>query len=834
MKVLFPMLLAVFPVLAQQRPPDDGPPPIGPVEEVPLPTEEDLLDASDLDPATPESVRLDFAAGFDFARETQTLTSRGAIRAVADTGMSLRADGGRYEGNAKRLVAEGAVKLETETGVEIFADRAVLDDAARTVTLTGDVSIYRGQFLQRGDRVVYQIDTGKLDSSGLRTGVDPLLLEADGFTVEERDGRQVFVGRNAGVTTHDVREPAFWVRADETTVYPGDRVTFRNMTLRVNDVPLFWLPYFAQPLDGKLGYHFVPGGRSNWGPYLLNSYGIMLGDDEDAWLLSRWNFDLRAKRGLAAGIDLIDRRLEDNENLTGLSLYYANDLDPTLSRSGLPRPFVNEDRWRARLRQRAELPFEGGDRWRLEANLTALSDNYFLEDFAPDEFTVNPAPDNTLGLFRRDDHSLFGLAARFDINPFYRSETRLPEISFDQSRRPLFGTPILHEGRSSFAVIREEIGSSNRAIARTILNLPAGSRRVPGLLNRLPPYERRLVRQLRALPPGSPQIPSRTTQLLDPGYTRFHSYQSLSLPTKIGGWLNLTPEIGAGYSHYGSVNGPAKSLSRNHFYAGAEASVKFSRDYGDLVDRSLGLDGLLHVVRPYARLSHLDTDELNPLFPTVDRENFTTRPRTLDPNRFNAIDSLRDWSIFRVGVRNSLITRRDGQSYEWLSLNSYIDRFWEDPELDRTLSNLYNDLTWEPLPWLGLDLETQFPIVSDGSDFSEVNARLRFMPTENIELSVANRFLDNHPILVDSNRINFRGYARLSDDWGVGTSHVWELDDGTLEIQQYNLHRDFDYLTGALGFSIRDNRLKTEYGLVLSLTLKDFPSASVPLGLDAP
>lgn len=831
------LLLCSLPLLAQDAPdPADEPAPIKPVEPVPLPTDVDLVDAEELAPTKPTSVELDFAGGADYVKATQTVTSRGAVTATADTGMTLRANRGQYEGANKLLKVEGDVHLKTETGVEIFADRGVLDDEKQTVTLTGNVSIYQGPTLQRGNQVVYYMKDRKFDASGLKTGVDPLLLEADGFTIEERNGKQVFIGRNAGVTTHDVEDPAYWVRADETTIYPDDRVTFRNLKLYAGETPIFWLPYFSQPLDADLGYHFIPGARTNWGGYLLNSYGIMLGGDDGAsgaepWLLSRWNFDIRTRRGLAGGFDLIDRRVEDNPNLTGFSFYYANDLDPTISRTGLPRPVLNEDRWRAMMQYRFELPFEDGN-WRIDTNLTALSDNYYLEDFDPKSFRTDPNPDNTIGLFRHDDSSLLGLVARVRPNPFYRSDARI-ELSLDQSRRPLFGLPILHEGQTSLGLVEEEMGTGTRSNVRAALTLPAGNPRLPVILSQLPPYERQLVLRIRALPAASPAIPSLLTQLYEPGYTRFHTYQELSMPLKVGGWLNITPEVGAGYTGYSSANGPENSFDRMLLYVGAEASVKFSKDYGDYYNRDWGLDGLLHVVQPYLRYSLVSAENNEPLFPSVDREYITTRPRTLAPNRFTAIDSLRDWHIIRIGMQNRLITRRDGQSYEWLTLDTYIDGFFEDPELNRSFSNLYNDLTWHPLPWLDVALETQVPILNDGSEYSEVNTRFRFMPNENVEFSIGSRYLNNHPILTDSTRIDLTGYIRLNDKWGIGATHIWELDDGTLELQQYTIHRDFNHWIASLGFSSRDNRVDNEYGVVLAFTLKDFPSASVPLSIDS-
>jgi len=107
------------------------------------------------------------------------------------------------------------------------------------------------------------------------------------------------------------------------------------------------------------------------------------------------------------------------------------------------------------------------------------------------------------------------------------------------------------------------------------------------------------------------------------------------------------------------------------------------------------------------------------------------------------------------------------------------------------------------------------------------------MPNENLEFSVGHRVLDNHPVLSDSHRIDVRAYARLSENWGVGAFQLWELDDGTLEVQQYTVHRDFNHWVASMGITHRDNLYQDEFGVIFSITLKDFPSASLPFRLDA-
>lgn len=736
---------------------------------------------------------------------------------------------------------QGGVKVTGDNGLEVFADSAVLDFKAETVTLTGEVRVYQGNLFQRGDRAVYYYERKFLDASGLRASLDPILLEAGKFTVEDRDGEKVYVGEDAGITTHDVQDPNFWVRSKKTTIYPGDKVVFNDLRLYAGDVPVLWLPYLSQPLDAELGYHFIPGSRSNWGAYLLNTYGIMLGGDynaetgenEDAWLLSRWHLDLRARRGVGTGVDFVDTRIENKDELRGLSIYYLNDLEPDISRSGVPRGMVNEDRYRIELKHRMNLDFPEDADWRIDSNLTLLSDPYYLEDYATSEYRTNPAPDNTLGIYRRDEGSLLSLYGRFRINDFYRSDTRLPEIAFDQARAPLFDLPVLHEGNASFGIIGEQAADPTRdAILEPLLGLTAGDPAARPLLQQLSGFDREIAGRILALPLNDPRRDALRTQLLDSGYSRFNTYQELSMPMTLAGFFNVTPEAGLGYTRYDSVDGPVDSLDRTYFHVGAESSVKFSKDLGNFQNRSWGLDGLKHILQPYAHWSIISSNDVDPEDPLVDRLTPTTRPRPLDPTRFTAVDELQSWNVLRLGTRNRLLTKRDGQSFEWLYLDSYIDAFIDDPEGQRNYSNLYNDVRWQPLPWMGLDLGTQFPIASGGSGFNEFSSRLRFMPTQNFEFSFGYRMLNGHPVLVDSNRVDVKTYTRLNENWGIGSRHTLEFDDSTLELQQYSLHRDLGNWVAGLGLTHRDNRLADEYGVIFSLTLKDFPSVTLPFEID--
>jgi len=178
--------------------------------------------------------------------------------------LKINNQGGTISGNTETGVRLGGpVKSEGDNGMEMFSSTALLDLKAKTVTLEGDVIVYQGNLMQRGERAVYFYERKFLDASGLRASLDPILLEAGRFTVEQQGEKQVYVGHDSGITTHDVEDPNYWIRAKKTRIYPGEKIIFNDMRIYAGDVPVFWLPYLSQPLDAELGYHFIPGARSN-------------------------------------------------------------------------------------------------------------------------------------------------------------------------------------------------------------------------------------------------------------------------------------------------------------------------------------------------------------------------------------------------------------------------------------------------------------------------------------------------------------------------------------------------------------------------------------------
>ncbi|MFY7816894.1 MAG: hypothetical protein ACOVRB_00875 [Akkermansiaceae bacterium] len=813
------LLTAVLPIAAQevlQPPTEVAPPPPVAIPPVSL--------TPNVPQGHPQEVNLEMPEGVDIAIQGK-LTPLGS--------------------DGRKFLVSGPIELKTNRGEEVFADRAELDLESSTYTLLGNVSVFNGPMIQRGNRVVYDLKTKKLDTQALSISYDPIILESGRFEMtEDEQGNRIFMGTSAGITTNDVQSPNYWLRADRTTLYPGERVVFDNLKLYIGDTPVFWLPYLSQPLNADLGYRVLPGGRTNWGLFLMQSYGIMLGGDDShilgedkPWLLSRWRFDARSRRGLAGGVDLLDTRVEDNPNLGWLRLYYADDLDPSIGRSGIPRGPVGSNRYRTEFQYRTPLSFhdslDADAEYAMNYDLHLLSDNHMLEDFDPRFYRDNAQPDNTVFLTRRSENSLFTALARLRLNDFYRADQRSPELSFDQIRRPIRDSGVLHEGQTSFGVYQENMADPTRDnLLGSLLSLPDGDPGLGRLYPQVGRYEKLLIEQMRDLPPGDPRYDKIYQQLTQPEFIRFHTYQEFSTQKTVADWLHLTPHIGTGYTRYFHVGGPVNDQDRTLFSTGMEASVKVHRDYPDFQLDDRGVNGLRHTIQPYANWSYLSAGELGENAPAIDRMAFMTRPAPINVGRFVAIDDLSNWNLVRLGVRNRLTTQRNEGSHVWMFMDTYLDSYINDPELDRDFSNLYNDISWLPLPWLAVDLQTQFPIISSGSGYNEFTTGLRFMPTPDFEFSIQQRNLTNHPFLPDSNRVNFRAYNRVNENWGLGIVHQWEFDDSTLEWEQYTVHRNFENWIVSAGLTRRDNRVRSEYGFMISFTLKDFPDVTMPFRID--
>ncbi|MBV9492316.1 MAG: hypothetical protein JO069_21690, partial [Verrucomicrobia bacterium] len=278
------------------------------------------------------------------------------------------------------------------------------------------------------------------------------------------------------------------------------------------------------------------------------------------------------------------------------------------------------------------------------------------------------------------------------------------------------------------------------------------------------------------------------------------------------------------------------------YNAGVEASFKLSRSFEGVQSRWLGLDGLRHIIQPYTDFSYVNTPTLkaqSPLNPIAqpgdilpfDRFIPSTQEPPIDFPQFNAIDSIDHWTIWRLGVRNRLQTRRDGGTLNWLDIDSFVDVNFKNPYQQGSYSDLITRMRFNPVPWLGLTVNSQLPVIYRNG-FYEVDTYLSWTVTPSWFLSVGDAYLSHNPSIPNGNQISLQTYYRINDNWGLSVYEEYEATTQQWQVQRYQIHRDLSSWIATVGLEARDNGGgKRSVTVSLSLTLKALPQFGFPVNL---
>lgn len=700
--------------------------------------------------------------------------------------------------------AHGNVAIHTGDA-DIYADHIRYNPKTHEVIAEGNVRIYRtaGTFI--GERAIYNTETKTVQAVDIKTDKQPFLVSGAQVTPISEGAFMVSKGT---FTTHDSSHPDFRLVARKMRVYEGDRVVFSNVTFYVRNVPIFWWPYMYQSLDDSFSYMVSPAYLSSWGMSLLGRVSMPITDD----IKAMFRLDYRYRRGVAFGFDPDFRFGKDKQSWAHLRTYFLKDENPEINNTAIPRTNISEGRYRVSLQSRTKFTED----IIAITDITKLSDAYVLEDFFQSEFRVNPQPDNIVAVTKTNPNYTITALGRFQANEFFQTTERLPEVAFDVKRLPIFNSPVFYEGETSLADLRRS-------------------------------YEE-----------GS--------GFHDYGTLRVDSFHQFTLPTTWFGWLSVVPRAGFRATYYDETrdlgrtiitpsNNPfipdflnvdtievagttvpqpvftAGNKLRTVFNGGVESSFKMTKTWENAQTNALGLDGLKHVVQPFANFSFVSTSESDPAsILQFDRYQPSTQLRPIDFPQFTTIDSIDNWTMLRFGVRNRLLTRRDDATMSWMDIESFMEVNFDNPFDKTQYSNLFNKLYFTPVPWMSFGISSQVPVFEKG--FTEVNTHVNVQPIPNLQFSFEHRYLNSNPFFDNSSLYVLGGYYRIDDNWGIGFSEQYEGTTGVLEQQRYSIYRDLTSWVASFGAIIRDNGGVKEYGVLLTFTLKALPKFSFDLNFD--
>ncbi|MEP6602377.1 MAG: LPS assembly protein LptD [Spartobacteria bacterium] len=721
-----------------------------------------------------------------------------AINAPKDQPVEITSTGETtYEGGLATARDNVAIHIGD---TDIYADYAQYNSQKHEILVQGNARIYRDVSMYVGEQAIYNTETKQIRAVNMQTEYFPYFVS--GAKISSLSEQNAYLIENGTFTTHDAPTSDFHLRARTVRVYENDHVVFQNVTFFVGRVPIFWWPYVYQRLDDAFSFSISPAFLSSWGPSLLTEITFPIREN----IKGRLHVDYRTRRGVAVGFDSDVEYGKDKKSWVNLKTYYLQDQNPLLNRTDVPRGLVSAGRYRVTLEDHTQFT---DDIYGI-IDITKLSDPFVMQDFYHNDFRIDPVPDNVVSLAKTNPFYTLTAIARFQANEFFEQTERLPEVVLDVKRHALFGGPIFYEGETGVADLHR--------------NFASGS------------------------------------DFQDYGSWRFDSFHQLTYPNTYFDWLSIVPRAGFRETYYSKTRDlgqtifepsenplvpafllPEPTLEmpilnggdkfRDVVNLGVEASFKMSREWENAQSRTLGLDGLRHIIQPFTNFSWVSNGGPDPReILQFDRYEPSTQLRPIDFPQFTSIDSIDRWTVWRVGVRNRLLTRRDDLTVSWLDLQTYFDANIDNP-YDRTpYSNLFNRLRFTPLPWASLVINSQIPVFDKG--FTEVNTNVIIQPIANMQVSVGHRYLNSNPFFNNSSLFVVGGYYRFDDNWGIGLQEQYEAANGVLEQQRYSIYRDLTSWVASLGAVIRDNGGIKEYGVLLTFTLKAFPKFGFDLNFD--
>jgi len=662
----------------------------------------------------------------------------------------------------------------------LTANSASVNNKTGDVDADGNVRIQSSDMLWVGDHVHYNFKTHVMRTEQFRTGRLPIF--AGGESLSGDTSNKVYYAHDAFVTTDDVADPAYVVRATTIKIIPGKCVKMWNAVFYLDGVPVFYFPYYERNIGPRANnLTITPGYRSRYGAYLLNTYNWYLGDVADG----KFHADIRSRRGPGIGPD-VNLHMGQWGNAT-IKYYYQYDNNANYSTNVYPY-YGNIPR----NRQRFYMDWQATPATNLDlkALVNYQSDPLFLHDFFEGYYTQNPQPNTFVEANQRWDNWSLDALSTPRVNSFFSQVERLPDVKLTGFRQQVLDTPVYYDTESSVGWYRA-----------------FGANATNGLY------------------PG-------TNGIYVASAGRADTYHQFTLPWTFFNWLNVTPRVGGRLTYYsteGLTNGqPSTEVYREVFNTGVGVSFKASQLWPDVTNSLLQVDGLRHIIEPSANYVFVPAPSTPPSqLPPFDTELPSLMLSPVNFPDYNSIDSIDTMNVVRFGVRNVLQTKRAGELEDLVNWNLMMD--WRlDPKAGQSsLNDLYSALSFRPRSWITAESQIRYDL--DRGNLNLAFHQITFTPSDRWSWGISHWYLRDGFISPDENNfIASTLYLRLDDNWGFRASHTFNALSGILQEQAYTVFRDLRSWTAALTFRVEDNAgSSTDFTVAFSLSLKAVPATHV-------
>ena len=456
----------------------------------------------------------------------------------------VNGDNVEYYQEKKMVVGTGNVSI-TYKDVVLTCDKITVDLETRDSEASGNVKIRQKDAYFTGDSIKYNFDTRKGEVVNGYLNARPFYGKARDLSKEPE--KDEFTMNTGYVTTCDLDKPHYRIEAKQVKFYVGEKVVAKHVFFYVGNIPIFYVPYWVQPLNQERKTHIIvtPGQSKDWGYYALIAYRYNLNDRSKGDIL----LDYRSKKGLAVGVN---HYLDTKEVGKGAFKFYYTHENDILA---FEKTGAVESRYRFQYRHRWDMP--GLDTSAI-IEFNKLSDTDVIKDYFYNEYEeLGDRPDNYISVITAKRDFTTEFLIRFAPNPFYQVVERLPQYKIDILNYKIGNSNFYYNGTTSAA----------------FLNMT---------------YQEAYPKQK------------------DVNTIRFDTYNELSYSARLFKALSIRPYAAIRETYYSRNRLGDTNILRTMFPLGVEASTKFYKTY-DVETNFLGLDihKLRHIITPTANYYYI-------------------------------------------------------------------------------------------------------------------------------------------------------------------------------------------------------------------------------------
>lgn len=367
----------------------------------------------------------------------------------ANGSVELNGDTVEYESDGQKILATGNVKLVYKEAT-LTCDRVIFDRTSQIAEAFGNVRLISGQGEIVGERVTFNFATMQGDFNGTQIVSKPYY--GSGENVDRSQGDKLVLNR-AKISTCDHDKPHYHLGSKKIEIYPKDKLVARNVRMMIGKLPVLYIPYFSQRLDGKRPrFTITPGFKKDWGAFGLTQWRYELADNVRGAL----HLDYRENWGFASGADVEYETQKLGKGI--VKLYYTGERDKDND------PVRTLQRFKGEWRHKWQIDDKTDAVWQYYK----LSDAGFLEDYFEKEADKDEFPDTFFLLTRRLPKGTLSLRSDVRVNRYETKVERLPELRYDLSNLKLGGTGLYYKNKTTFSNLQKVLPSGTTGDTKTL------------------------------------------------------------------------------------------------------------------------------------------------------------------------------------------------------------------------------------------------------------------------------------------------------------------------------------------------------------------------------